>query len=1203
NTVTATLSSELAAGSNEDAGSITYTVTLSNADGLPYAPTANETFSFTLNDGTQVSVVVEAGQTSGDSTLSWDENGSDFNALPNGDPLVTSTTLELQGGISATNNSGYEDLVTAGNSSHDIDHQDTTPTVSATDSSVDEDDIAAVSGNPGGPDDLATPDPDGAITYNLFADTPVQSLVLSTTGNTTNVVTLDGTAVLTTWDANSNTLIGYRADGDANTAADRVFTIAVTNITDSGADYDVTLLQPIQHHLPENADDVEGDLVVPINVSVFDSDGSEASTSFNLTIDDDTPVIGSFADLQVDNVDGASNSGSNSGFLPGADGWGDITLTGPQLEGVTYSTSELPNGTVVLTANDGTQDIFTLSLSPDGNYEFVLLEAEAGTVETDVQFDNPQAGSPTTGYDFGDVVATPSGINDEVNPSNTGLAGDGNSLAVGEAITFTYDVPQVDTDQVVFGLKAPQGGTFNYVFYDGATVVGEGSVSTAEADGELVINAPGAFTAIELVVTESPASLKIQSMQTIDLITAPGQELPFTVDATDGDGDAVTGAINVQVAPVEALPPEEVDTVPTVTTSNDIIVDEDDIDGIGNNNEAPGDDDPVTSGTINFNLGTDQPLGSIALSTGGNTTALQTLAGQSVDTVWVEGTQTLIAYIAGTDASQAANQVFTVQLANVDGDSADYQVTLLQPVRHAGDDFEDNVDVTVDVTVTDADGDPGSASFVISIDDDIPVVDDIAPLSLSVPVSDVQVGGLGADWTDIDGTGGYYPGINESSNSNGVYLRWGTPATNNGQSGYNFSYNPNVSGGTPVEVDSLFEVGELTHLNFPIQSGSRSLESVDLEVEFNLVIDGVVVPVSTVVALGHNETPNDYGYSDPRSDDIITITNPGLVQQVTVGDRVYEVRVRGFLDGNGNLVSSIRTQENRATSFKLFAEVASTDDLPELSGAVTGSFGADGPAAGGGIVWTGASGNTVAGDYGTLVVDANGGYTYEVSRATRDGMDAQEQLSENFEYSFVDASGDRVTKTLTINLNGEENQEVDPNSVSVQSFGGAERTTVAFAPEPEPEQDPEPEQEPESEPEAGTESGSELESESATEGALLATEGDDVFAFALSDASADEPATIVGFGDSGTDTLDLRDLLQGEEAEGVDLTSYLKVSLDGADTVIEVSSDGGFKGNPSDANFVDYTVTLEGVDLVTGYDDMSSVIQSMLDSGKLTIDQ
>lgn len=128
-TVTVTLTSSLATGSNEDAGSITYTITLTNADGLPVAPTAvaGETFSFTLNDGTEVSVVVPQNGTTGSTTLNWSASASDFTALANADVFSDTTTVSLNGIITSTNNSGYENLVTAGTSSHTVvDSEDTT---------------------------------------------------------------------------------------------------------------------------------------------------------------------------------------------------------------------------------------------------------------------------------------------------------------------------------------------------------------------------------------------------------------------------------------------------------------------------------------------------------------------------------------------------------------------------------------------------------------------------------------------------------------------------------------------------------------------------------------------------------------------------------------------------------------------------------------------------------------------------------------------------------------------------------------------------------------------------------------------------------------------------------------------------------------------------------------------------------------------
>ncbi|MDG2327871.1 MAG: type I secretion C-terminal target domain-containing protein, partial [Halioglobus sp.] len=119
---------------------------------------------------------------------------------------------------------------------------------------------------------------------------------------------------------------------------------------------------------------------------------------------------------------------------------------------------------------------------------------------------------------------------------------------------------------------------------------------------------------------------------------------------------------------------------------------------------------------------------------------------------------------------------------------------------------------------------------------------------------------------------------------------------------------------------------------------------------------------------------------------------------------------------------------------------------------------------------------------------------------------------------------------------------------------------------------------------------------------VFATDADDVFAFELNDeGQAGEDVTISGFGDAGSDSLDLRDLLIGEEAGGADLTSFLNVSFDGANTVIEVSSSGGFAEGSAGAVSVDQTITLEGVDLV-GSDELSTVIQNMLNNGQMITD-
>jgi surface adhesion protein len=92
---------------------------------------------------------------------------------------------------------------------------------------------------------------------------------------------------------------------------------------------------------------------------------------------------------------------------------------------------------------------------------------------------------------------------------------------------------------------------------------------------------------------------------------------------------------------------------------------------------------------------------------------------------------------------------------------------------------------------------------------------------------------------------------------------------------------------------------------------------------------------------------------------------------------------------------------------------------------------------------------------------------------------------------------------------------------------------------------------------------------------------------------------------AGGDKLDLRDLLQGETTDAVNLTSFLHFSQSGTDAVVQVSSSGGFAGG-FNAGAIDQTITLQGqwADL-TASGALSSdqqIIQDLLTKGKLITD-
>jgi hypothetical protein len=350
--------------------------------------------------------------------------------------------------------------------------------------------------------------------------------------------------------------------------------VANGDVTDTAADYTMVLLQPVRHHTDELADDEENNTTpFDVTVRVEDDDGSFNTNVFSVAINDDTPVEGSFAALSVtynplnppaQGDPSLIDGDTNSGFKSGADGWGSIEINGPEGgddPGTEFDYDQIDN--TLYGSRDGL-DIFALTVNGDGTYSFELLEPTAGADKTQDFGATPDAGSPTTGLDFGDwfVTAEPGFDNTEVNPSTAGLSGDGNDFKVGEALRFSYDETidptDGDPDQLVFGLKAPQGATFDVYFYSGADPVGSSLSQTGDEANGLVLDLSliNAFDSVVLEPTSAPSALKIESISTVDLYAPQDETITFSVTATDGDGDTIDADIMVTVD--QEIPPAAV---------------------------------------------------------------------------------------------------------------------------------------------------------------------------------------------------------------------------------------------------------------------------------------------------------------------------------------------------------------------------------------------------------------------------------------------------------------------------------------------------------------------------------------------------------------------------------------------------------------------------------------------------------------------
>ncbi|KAB2965617.1 type I secretion C-terminal target domain-containing protein, partial [Zoogloea sp.] len=126
--------------------------------------------------------------------------------------------------------------------------------------------------------------------------------------------------------------------------------------------------------------------------------------------------------------------------------------------------------------------------------------------------------------------------------------------------------------------------------------------------------------------------------------------------------------------------------------------------------------------------------------------------------------------------------------------------------------------------------------------------------------------------------------------------------------------------------------------------------------------------------------------------------------------------------------------------------------------------------------------------------------------------------------------------------------------------------------------------------------------------------GSDVFKWSLGDAGTTAQPAVDAITDfnkaarlDGGDVLDLRELLHGESHSGTavgNLDSYLHFERSGTDTVVHISSNGGYTGGTFNAGATDQKIVLQGVDLTNSgaLSNDTQIIQDLLTKGKLSAD-
>ena len=478
--------------------------------------------------------------------------------------------------------------------------------------------------------------------------------------------------------------------------------------------------------------------------------------------------------------------------------------------------------------------------------------------------------------------------------------------------------------------------------------------------------------------------------------TQISHDLTVTVTDTDGDSGSTTITVNV------------VDDGPKINltgASSGLLVDE----TFGSNGSQDVNDGGTGTATLDASRLFDVDGGADGVA---DMSYSLTLSQQPNDlTAIVDGQEYNVTFAVfnGQVHAMAGNtgkDIFTVSI-NEDTGEVTLQLTgkgsLKHPTSSNDDEILNNIidDINVKLTVTDNDGDVTSSEVQLEIQ----VEDD------AVQVTSAGEPKLELDESDLHGTG-VQDVVNVSNNFTVV-------ASADGEAGRSYELTLDPGAENPLVA---FVGGEMMPVILSINNEGRIVGMAgDTEI-FNVHVDS---NGNVTFTLENNGTLVHPDNSDP--DDVLSLNGIGVKLTVTDGDGdsssaeiALDLTIRD--DGPVARADNVTLTEAQAHA-GASGENVLTNDV----------FGADAPA--GKTVSSvngGNPGEAVNGTYGTLTLNADGTYTYQLTP----GVDVPkgESVTEEFTYTIKDADGDTSEATLTITIKGDENVPV----VTVETPGAGD---------------------------------------------------------------------------------------------------------------------------------------------------------------------
>ena len=551
------------------------------------------------------------------------------------------------------------------------------------------------------------------------------------------------------------------------------------------------------------------------------------------------------------------------------------------------------------------------------------------------------------------------------------------------------------------------GGSLIINAPDGVASIVIGNVTVFE-NGALTGNTVSTDEGTLTVTGYDPATGRLDFNYTLDRNTTEhdksdpatdtqiSHDLTVTVTDTDGDSGSTTITVNV------------VDDGPKINltgASSGLLVDE----TFGSNGSQDVNDGGTGTATLDASRLFDVDGGADGVA---DMSYSLTLSQQPNDlTAIVDGQEYNVTFAVfnGQVHAMAGNtgkDIFTVSI-NEDTGEVTLQLTgkgsLKHPTSSNDDEILNNIidDINVKLTVTDNDGDVTSSEVQLEIQ----VEDD------AVQVTSAGEPKLELDESDLHGTG-VQDVVNVSNNFTVV-------ASADGEAGRSYELTLDPGAENPLVA---FVGGEMMPVILSINNEGRIVGMAgDTEI-FNVHVDS---KGNVTFTLENNGTLVHPDNSDP--DDVLSLNGIGVKLTVTDGDGdsssaeiALDLTIRD--DGPVARADNVTLTEAQAQAGGSGANVLDND-----------VFGADAPA--GKTVSSvngGNPGEAVNGTYGTLTLNADGTYTYQLN----EGVDVPkgESVTEEFTYTIKDADGDTSEATLTITIKGDENVPV----VTVETPGSGD---------------------------------------------------------------------------------------------------------------------------------------------------------------------